>query len=237
MDRREFLWTAGAASASAAVAGTNSLFTGAVVVRDVQKGGGRSLVAESIAASARGGVLPFALARFADDPGLYAKSAASATKSLSALSLSPLRDVSFRGFGAGAGSLAGDVLRIVGLHQADDGTTMRHELWSHAPQHAGGTSSPALFTAHESAFAGFEVTHSSTTGPTTSGVFAFAASGAGPQLKPGIYVLAGPSAATGSAPDLSRYGYTGDKRAPVRESQVLGLDFAYLSFVVHGEWV
>ncbi len=237
MDRREFLWTASAASASAAIAGAASLFTGDVVVRDVQKGGGRSLVAERIAASSRSGVLPFSLARFADDPGLYAKSAASATKSLSALSLSPVRDVSLRGFGAGAGSLAGDVLRIVALHQIDDGTTVRHELWSHAPQHAGGTSSPALFTAHESAFAGFEVTHSSATAPTTSGVFAFAASGAGPQLKPGIYVLAGPSAATGSAPDLSRYGYTGDKHAPVRESQVLGLDFAYISFVVHGEWV
>lgn len=56
-------------------------------------------------------------------------------------------------------------------------------------------------------------------------------------LKPGVYVLAGPSAATGAAPDLGRYAYTGDKSAPVRESRVQSLDFACLSFVVHGEWL
>jgi len=56
-------------------------------------------------------------------------------------------------------------------------------------------------------------------------------------LKPGAYVLAGPSAATGAAPDLGRYAHTGDKRSSVRESRVQSLDFAYLSFVVHGEWL
>ena len=62
-------------------------------------------------------------------------------------------------------------------------------------------------------------------------------SGSGPQLKPGIYVLAGPRAATGLAPELGRYGYSGQRRAPVRASTLLGLDFSYLSFAVFGEWV
>ena len=39
------------------------------------------------------------------------------------------------------------------------------------------------------------------------------------------------------APDLGRYAYSGDRHAPVRANRVLGLDFTYLSFVVHGEWV
>ena len=153
--------------------------------------------------------------------------------------LSPLRDVQFHGFavGRGAGALALDELRVVAAHIAVDGTVARHELWSHAPQRLGGTSQSVLFTAHDDAFSGFEVTHLSAVGKRSSAFFSFMASGSGPQLKPGIYVLAGPSAATGLAPELGRYAYSGDLRAPVRESRVLGLDFSYLSFAVHGEWV
>jgi hypothetical protein len=151
--------------------------------------------------------------------------------------LSPLRDVSFHGFSAGAGAFANDLVQVVATHHTSDGVTARHELWSHAPMRLGGTSQSVLFTAHDDAFAGFEITHTPAVGPRTSGFFGFAASGAGPLLKPGVYVLAGPSAATGAAPDLGRYAYSGDKRAPVRESRALGLDFAYLSFVVHGEWL
>ena len=197
-----------------------------------QKGGGRAMLAEPVAARDLGGSLPFALARFAE-AGLM-PSATSGVKVLS-----PLRDVTFHGFaaGVGAGALASDELRVVAVHIALDGTAARHELWSHAPQRLGGTSSSVLFTAHDDAFSGFEVTHISAAGKRSSAFFSFMASGSGPQLKPGIYVLVGPRAATGRAPELGRYAYSGELRAPVRESMVLGLDFSYLSFAVHGEWV
>ena len=151
--------------------------------------------------------------------------------------LSPIRDVTFHGFSAGAGRFAEDELRVVGVYHTPDGVTARHDLWSHAPMHRGGTSSGVMFTAHDDAFGGFEITHMPANGVTSSGLFAFAASGSGSSLSPGVYVIAGPSAATGVAPDLGRYAYTGNPSAPVREHRVLGLDFAYLSFVVHGEWI
>ena len=235
MDRRDFLWVSAGAGVSAAVAGTTSVLSGGLATVDIQKGGGRTLIAESVAARVSSGTFPFALSRFAEDGSLV-----SASKNPSATGapvLSPLRDVSFHGFSTGAGTFANDQVRVVAVHRTSDGVTARHDLWSHAPMRAGGTSKSALFTAHDDAFTGFEITHVPAASPRTSGFFGFAASGAGPVLKPGIYVLAGPSAATGVAPDLGRYAYSGDKRAPVRESRVLGLDFAYLSFVVHGEWL
>ena len=193
------------------------------------------LVSESVVARVSSGTFPFALSRFAEDASL--PNVPTSATAAAAPMLSPLRDVSFHGFSTGAGAFARDLVQVVAVHRASGGVTARHELWSHAPARLGGTSQSVLFTAHDDAFTGFEITHTPAIGPRTSGFFGFAASGAGPIFKPGVYVLAGPSAATGAAPDLGRYGYTGDKRAPVRESRVLGLDFAYLSFVVHGEWL
>ena len=234
MDRRKFLSVASATTAGVAIAGAGSMWEGgqgSSGATDTQKGGGRSLLAEPVVARDLGGSLPFALARFAEG-GLVPIATAGEGKVLS-----PLRDVSFHGFAAGAGSLAADDLRVVATHSMRDGTVARHDLWSHAPQLRGGTSSPVLFTAHDDAFAGFEVTHVSSVGKRSSAFFSFMASGSGPQLKPGVYVLAGPRAATGAAPDLRRYAFSGDLHAPLRESRVLGLDFAYLSFAVYGELV
>ena len=239
MDRRDFLWVTASTGVGAAVAGAASVFDSATVAFAERKGGGRALVSEPVVARVNSGTFPFALSRFAEDASFVAasKRAALASASASIPVLSPLRDVSFRGFGTGAGAFAQDQLRVVAVHQSRDGETFRHELWSHAPMKRGGTSPPVLFTAHDDAFAGFEVMHLPQDGPTTTGFFGFMASGLGPQLKPGVYVLAGPSAATGVAPDLARYAYTGDANAPVRENRVLGLDFSYLSFAVHGEWI
>lgn len=235
------MWVTASTSVGVAVAGTTAVFNSAPVAVAARKGGGRALVAETVVARVNSGTFPFALSRFAEDASFVAaqKRDALASTSASIPVLSPLRDVSFRGFGttAGAGAFSQDQLRVVAVLQTRDGALYRHELWSHAPMKRGGTSPPVLFTAHDDAFAGFEVTHMPQAGPTTSGFFGFMASGFGPQLKPGVYVMAGPSAATGVAPDLARYAYTGDANAPVRENRVLGLDFAYMSFVVHGEWI
>ena len=235
MDRRGFCSITAATTAGVAVAGAGSVWLAAPDLAgptDMQKGGGRALIAEPVTARDLGGSLPFALARFAEG-GLMPTSTSGVKV------LSPVRDVQFHGFALarGAGALAADELRVVAAHVTLDGTVARHELWSHAPQRLGGTSPSVLFTAHDDAFSGFEVTHLSAAGKRSSAFFSFMASGSGPQLKPGVYVLAGPRVATGLAPELGRYGYSGDLRAPVRESTVLGLDFSYLSFAVHGEWV
>ena len=235
MDRRDFLWVSASAGVGAAVAGATSVFTGAPVAIYTQKGGGRALVSEPVVARVGSGTFPFALSRFAEDASLLSVPKSAAATAIPVLS--PLRDVEFHGFSGSAGALGNDHIQIVAVHQTIDNVTVRHDLWSHAPMRSGGTSQPVLFTAHDDAFAGFEITHTPALGSRTSGFFGFAASGAGSVLKPGVYVLAGPSAATGLAPDLGHYTYTGDKRAPVRASRVLGLDFAYLSFVVHGEWL
>lgn len=238
MDRRGFLSISAATTAGVAVAGAGSIWSvpSGTDAQDLPKGGGRALVAEPVAARDLGGSLPFALARFAESADMVA--APKVAVADRAAVLSPLRDVSFRGFAAGAGALAEDSLQIVAVHVAQDGTTMRHDLWSHGPKRLGGTSQSVLFTAHDDAFAGFEVTHTyAATGKRSSAFFNFMASGAGPQLKPGVYVLAGPRAATGLPPELDNYAFTGDKRAPVRQSRLLGLDFPYLSFAVYGEMV
>lgn len=236
MDRRDFLWVSASAGMGAAVAGATSVFTAKPVAADAQKGGGRALVAEPVLARVSSGSFPFALSRFAED-AMFTAAPKRAADSTTQLVLSPLRDVSFHGFSAGAGAFANDHVQVVAVHHTRDGVTARHDLWSHAPTRLGGTSQSVLFSAHDLAFGGFEITHIPAMGARTSGFFAFAASGSGPQLLPGVYVLAGPSAATGVSPDLGRYAYSGDRHAPVRESRLLGLDFTYLSFVVYGEWV
>lgn len=241
MDRRGFLTTSAAASVGVAVAGTGTAWFAAPSAPPPSaasglKGGGRALIAEPIAAVDLGGALPFALARVALPTSLVA----GAPVGLDGLtrSLSPVRDVVLRGFAGGAGALAADRLTIDGVVATADGASARHMLWSHAPTRFGGTSPGAAFTAHEDAFAGFEVTYTAaSSGKRSAAFFNFAASGAGPQLKPGVYVLAGPRAATGQAPDLGDYGFTGDLATPLRPSQVVGLDFSYLTFAVYGEWV
>ncbi len=238
MDRRGFMSVSAATTAGVAVASAGSVWLGspgAVAAFDGQKGGGRRLVAESVGAKDLGGSLPFALARFAEDAQSIAGLAADANSGVKILS--PLRDVSFHGFAGGPGALSEDQLQVTAVHIAIDGVVMRHGLWSHRPKRLGGTSPSVLFTAHDDAFSGFEVTHIASSGKRSSAFFNFMASGSGPQLKPGVYVLAGPRAATGVAPELGRYAYSGDTRAPVRASTLLGLDFPYLSFAVHGEWV
>ncbi len=235
MDRRDFLSMSAATTAGVALASAGTVFSNIPVAVDGQKGGGRRLIAEPVGAKDLGGALPFALARFANDAQSIAGSVLGANSGMKILS--PLRDVSFHGFASGAGALSDDQLLITAVHIANDRTVMRHDLWSHAPKRLGGTSPSVLFTAHDNAFSGFEVTHVAASGKRGSAFFNFMASGSGPQLKPGVYVLAGPRAATGTAPDLGRYAYSGDTRAPVRASTLLGLDFTYLSFAVHGEWV
>ncbi len=239
MDRRSFLTVSAAASAGVAIAGAGTALVRPSAVASLsagsQKGGGRALVAEPVAARGLGGVLPFALARVGTDASMI--TALKRDPVTGTATLSPIRDVVFHGFAAGAGSLAPDEVQIVAVHVASDGVVMRHNLWSHAPKRMGGTSQSVLFTAHDDAFSGFEVTHIPAAGARTSAFFNFMASGQGPQLKPGVYVLGGPRAATGAAPDLGRYAYSGDTRAPLRASTLLGLDFPYLSFAVHGEWI
>lgn len=238
MDRRGFLSASAATTAGVAVAGAGSMWAGAPDASrqlDVQKGGGRTLIAETVAARDLGGALPFTLARFAEDAVMIAGQYAPVGDGIKVLS--PIRDVSFRGFASGAGALADDQLQVTAVHISADRTVMRHDLWSHAPKRLGGTAQSVVFTAHDNAFAGFEVTHIAASGERKSAMFNFQASGSGPLFKPGIYVLAGPRAATGLAPELGRYGYSGDVKAPVRESRLLGLDFSYISFAVHGEWV
>ena len=243
MDRRGYLSVSAATTAGVAVAGAGSMWRGGpdtAGIADAQKGGGRALIAETVAARDLGGSLPFALSRFAEDEKTIAGIKRYTSVGEKVWTLSPVRDVSFHGFAggaAGARSLATDQLLITAVHVASDGVVERHDLWSHQGKRLGGTSQSVLFTAHDDAFSGFEVTHIPSSGKRSSAFFNFMASGSGPQLKPGVYVLAGPRIATGLAPELARYGYSGDVRAPVRESRVLGLDFAYLSFAVHGEWV
>ena len=236
MDRRDFLWVSASAGVGAAVAGATSVFTGGPVAAGAAKGGGRELISEPVVARVSGGSFPFALSRFAED-ATFTAAARRAASGTAQLMLTPMREVSFHGFSRGAGAFANDHVQVVAVHHASDGVTARHDLWSHAPERLGGTSQSLLFSAHEQAFGGFEITHIPAIGARSSGLFAFAASGSGPQLLPGVYVLAGPSAATGVAPELGRYAYSGDRHAPVRANRVLGLDFTYLSFVVHGEWI
>jgi hypothetical protein len=236
MDRRDFLWVVSTAGVGVASAASSGLLAPSTTSLSAQSGESkRAMIARPIAAQTSRGTLPFALAKFAEDNAKVLGQKRDAARPLS--QLSPLKDVSFHGFaGRAAGTHAEDQLFVVAVHRASNGALMRHELWSHGPKRLGGTSPSVLFTAHDDAFAGFEVTHVPLYGPNTQAFFSFAANG-GPIMSPGVYVLAGPRAATGLPPELGRYAYSGDIHAPVRESRLLGKDFAYISFVVHGEWV
>ncbi len=242
MDRRDFLTASAATSAGVAMAGVGAAWlnapAGLPVVPAVGslKGGGRALVTEPIAAFDLGGALPFALARVGELPSLT--SGQPTTVDGASRSLSPIRDVTWRGFVGGLKSLASDHLYIDGVVITSDGVTARHMIWSHAPSENGGTSPGVTFTAHNDAFAGLEVTRvSAADGKRSSAFFSFAASGAGPALKPGVYVLAGPRASTGLPPDISDHAFTGELSAPLRQSRLHALDFPYLTFAVYGEWL
>jgi hypothetical protein len=237
MDRRDFLWVVSAAGVGAASAASSGLLAPGAAQSPLigDAGNKRALIARPIASQSSRGALPFALAKFAEDNAKVIGQQRSAAQPLA--QLSPLKEVSFHGFANRAtGAHEDDQIFVAAMHRANDGAMMRHDLWSHGPKRSGGTSPSVLFTAHDNAFAGFEITHVPKTGTSTQAFFPFAANG-GPIMTPGIYVLAGPRAATGLPPELGRYGYTGDIHAPVRESRLLGKDFAYISFVVHGEWV
>ena len=230
------MWVTASAGGAVAAVGAPSFFAPVVTAVVGAKGGGRAMIAEPVVARVSSGAFAFSMARFAFEGSMIAAAKRDLSESAPAL-LSPIRDVTFHGFSAGAGRFAEDELRVVGVYHTPERVIARHDLWSHAPMRRGGTSGGVMFTAHDDVFGGFEITHMPANGVTSSGLFAFAASGSGSSLSPGVYVIAGPSAATGVAPDLGRYAYTGNPSAPVRENRVLGLDFTYLSFVVHGEWV
>jgi hypothetical protein len=237
MDRRDFLWSVSAAGVGTAAAvslptsETHSTSKKAPAVASPQY----EVSIRKVAAQNARGVLPFTLAKFADD---YVKvMGQKRIEGRPLATLSPIKDVQFNGFARGAaGAYANERIDIAALHRADDGALMRHELWSHRPMRNGGTSNPVLFTAHDDAFVGFDVMHTNANGVTTQGVFNFAAGG-GALLNPGIYVIAGSRAATGLPPELDRFDYSGHPRTPIAESLGAAHDFAYLSFVVHGEWV
>jgi hypothetical protein len=217
MDRRDFLWVTASAGAGVAAVGAPSFFTAPAAVADIQKGGGRAMVAEPLTARISHGSFPFSLARFASDTGLITTAKRAPSASAPALR-SPLRDLQFNGFANGAGKFINDHLNVVAVHHSIDGFVARHDMWSHATARTnsggGGTSAGVVFTAHDDALAGFEITYMPANGATTSGFFGFMASGSGPQFRPGVYVLAGQSAATGVAPDLGLFAYSGEARAP-----------------------
>ncbi len=236
MDRRDFLWVTASAGAGVAAAGVPSLFTSAPVAVDLQKRAGRVMVTETVTAQVSSGAFPFALSRFATDASFLTapRQVVAGVPSV----LSPVHDVIFHGFSNGAGTFVDDHLQVVAVFHAPDGVTARYDLWSQTPKRFGGGSSQSLlFTAHDDAFGGFEITHIPAVGARTSGLFNFAGAGRGPMLKAGVYVLAGPGASTGVAPDLGRFAYSGNMRAPVSASRAVPLDFSYISFAVHSEWL
>jgi hypothetical protein len=236
MDRRDFLWTVSAAGVGSAAAVTiaqvapqRSSKQPAVASPDYE------VRVQKVATQGIRGALPFTLAKFAEDHIQVMGQKRIAGRPLAVLS--PIKDVVFNGFAQGAhGTYANDRIDIAALHRTSDGALMRHELWSHRPQSQGGTSQSIVFTAHDDAFVGFDVMHTSAQGVTTQAMFSFSAGG-GRLLDPGIYVMAGPRASTGLPPELDRFGYTGSPRAPIAENIGASRDFAYLSFVVHGEWI
>lgn len=236
MDRRDFLWTVSAAGVGS---------TAAMTVPQVapQRSGKAPAVAspdyevkvQKVATQGVRGSLPFSLAKFAEDHIHVMGQKRIAGRPLAVLS--PIKDVVFNGFSQGVlGTHANDRIDIAALHRTREGALLRHELWSHRPKSHGGTSQSIMFTAHDNAFVGFDMMHTSEQGITTQATFTFAAGGGG-LLNPGIYVMAGPRAATGLPPALDRLGYSGLPRAPIADQAGAARDFAYLSFVVHGEWI
>jgi hypothetical protein len=239
MDRRDFLWAVSTASAGGVAAMT--VAPALTTTGKAGKGGPAvaspqyEVTAQRVQAQSVRGSLPFTLSKFADDYIKVMGQKRIAGRPLAVLS--PLKDVVFNGFAQDAlGAHANDRIDVAALHRADNGALMRHELWGHRPQSLGGTSKSVIFTAHDDAFVGLDVMHTSSAGITTQATFAFSAGG-GMLLNPGIYVMAGPRASTGLPPELDRFGYTGFPRAPIAESGLGSRDFAYISFVVHGEWI
>jgi hypothetical protein len=236
MDRRNFLWTVSAAGVGSAAAMTSTFNAPkrsdkapAVASPEYE------VKVQKVATHSVRGSLPFALAKFAEDHIHVMGQKSIAGRPLAVLS--PMKDVAFNGFAKGAlGAHANERIDIAALHRTTDGALMRHELWAHRPQSLGGTSHSVVFTAHDDAFVGFDVMHTSESGLTTQATFAFS-QGGGMPLDPGIYVIAGPRASTGLPPELDRFGYTGLPREPIADSALAARDFAYISFVVHGEWI
>jgi hypothetical protein len=236
MDRRDFLWTVSAAGvgSAAAIAATQITPERSSKAPAIASPEYEVKVRKVVTQGVRGS-LPFSLAKFAEDHIHVMGQKSIAGRPLAVLS--PLKDVVFNGFAQGAlGAHANERIDVAALHRADNGALMRHELWGHRPQSLGGTSKSVIFTAHDDAFVGFDVMHTSAQGITTQATFPFSAGG-GMLLNPGIYVMAGPRTSTGLPPELDRFGYTGFPRAPIAESGLGSRDFAYISFVVHGEWI
>jgi hypothetical protein len=200
--------------------------------RPVEK---RALFVQPVAAQSTQGVLPLTLAKFAIDEEYVGGQRKVAGRPLA--SLSPQKEVEFHGFGGGANRFSpNNRLTVRALFAIDSGDVVHHELWSHRPQSLGGTSPSTLMAAFDDAFVGFDISHVSEDGVTSSGRFMFDGVN-GERLTPGIYVIAGNSAATNAAPYLRAFKYSGQPRAPIADSADLSRDFDYLSFVVHGEWV
>ncbi len=220
MHRRDFLGAIAATVTVGTAAGVNAAtFAGG--------GGARRLGASRGSA----GISPFALTRIALLPELIV---AAATASGKGLVLSPARNVDFYGLVTPKAALNGQRLMIDAVHRTDSGAEARHGLWAHGPKQ---TSHGSIFRALDAGFAAFDVAHTSVDGVRSEARFNFAASGSGPFLLPGVYVLAGPRSGTSLPPDLSNYAFSGNRRAPIIESSMQALDFSYLTFTVRGEWL
>ncbi len=221
MDRRDFLGAIAATVTVGTAAGVNAA---TVEGRGITRGVGVS--------GSSAGASPFALMRIALLPELIVATAAPASGK--SLVLSPARNVDFYGLVTPQAALDGQRLMIDAVHRTDSGAEARHGLWTHGPKQ---TSNGATFRALDAGFAAFDLAHTSVDGVRTEARFSFAASGSGPLLLPGVYVLAGPRSNTGLPPDLSNYAFSGNQRAPILESPLQALDFSYLTFTVRGEWL
>lgn len=233
MDRRDFLWSVSAAGVGAAAA-ASALQGGAKAGKGPAVAGPHSFVtAKTIVPAASNGNSPFTLSRFAEDR-IQVKAQARVDGRLARLST--VKDVVFSGFaGAQPGRFADDKIDISAIYRIDSGELMRHQLWSHRPLQSGGTSQSVIFTAEDDSFVGLEVLHTGSDSRSSMTAFRFGTTGA--ELAPGVWVLAGPRASTGVPPSLSQFGYSGNLRAPIEGTVFNPTDFAYMSFVVHGEWV
>jgi hypothetical protein len=204
----------------------------AVVVAAPEK---RALLVQPVSPQSVRGVLPYTLAKFAVDESYVRGQRKAAGRPLATLSAQ--KEVEFHGLAQrGAGFESKSRYAVRAMYRTDVGQLVHHELWSHAPAALGGTSASTLMTAFDDAFVGFEINHVDESGRESAGSFRFLAGG-GEALTPGIYVIAGHSAATQAPPYLRAFKYSGDPRAPIADSIDFKRDFDYLSFVVHGEWV
>jgi hypothetical protein len=235
MLRRDFLLTTAAATAGVGTVAAVRERDVAVVSEPTPAAEKRALFVQSVAPQSVRGVLPYTLAKFAVDETHVRGQRKVAGRPLA--TLSPQKEIEFHGFGARGAAFDRDSrFAVRALYRTDTGQLVHHELWSHAPMALGGTTPGTLMTAFDDAFVGFEFTHVGADGRQSVGTFSFLAGG-GEGLTPGIYVIAGHSAATQAPPYLRAFKYSGDPRAPIADSIDFKRDFDYLSFVVHGEWV